>query len=330
VFPKLNWEQRPTGTLQNLYKERAQQIRDRYDHVIVMFSGGMDSWNVVHSFLSNNIHIDEIVTCWPRDERKYRSASSTDRRQSNVNSEYEYAVLPVIEHIQKHFPKVNIVLDDFSERLHGEVTEDSFKTMYSYQNMPGLVKFNNKTELEKIALSQNKKIALVTGSEKTHVTSINGDFYAFFTDQSNMSDDYGRNVEFFYWSPEFPYIPVMQAHYLMEELKRLVAETPDLKITKGDMFRKVYQAACYPEYNIETFQARKEFGSMLWTSDSWIHKYNPNYYYSWKWVVDQYFPQIDASLTEKVRGTEITAGLKLIDSPLYLVAKNTGIPDFKV
>ena len=43
VYSQYNWSKRPSGTLDELYKLRAQQIRDKYDYVVVHFSGGSDS-----------------------------------------------------------------------------------------------------------------------------------------------------------------------------------------------------------------------------------------------------------------------------------------------
>jgi len=56
------WDVEPKDTLDELYRQRAQEIRDKYDYVVLMFSGGRDSGNIFHAFTSNNIKLDEIVT----------------------------------------------------------------------------------------------------------------------------------------------------------------------------------------------------------------------------------------------------------------------------
>ena len=61
ILSKVPWKIEPTETLETLYKLRAQEIRDTYDYVILCFSGGSDSLNVLETFYYNNIHIDEIV-----------------------------------------------------------------------------------------------------------------------------------------------------------------------------------------------------------------------------------------------------------------------------
>jgi len=57
----LDWTQEPSDSFDDLLKERAQQIRDKYDYIILYYSGGSDSHTMLMSFLKNNIFIDEIV-----------------------------------------------------------------------------------------------------------------------------------------------------------------------------------------------------------------------------------------------------------------------------
>jgi beta-galactosidase GanA len=85
-------------------------------------------------------------------------------------------------------------------------------------------------------------------------------------------------------------------------------------------YREIYQQACYPEFNIDTFQVGKPFGSLVWKSDAWITQYNPKYQESWKWVTDQYYNSIDQKYIRKING--MTTGLKTYESPYYLIEDN--------
>ena len=60
-FSQANWNVEPSKSLQELYRERAEWIRNNYEYVILAYSGGADSTNVLESFYYNNIHIDEIL-----------------------------------------------------------------------------------------------------------------------------------------------------------------------------------------------------------------------------------------------------------------------------
>ena len=60
VFKLIDWTVEPSQSLKELYVERCQQLRDKYDYLILSYSGGADSHEILYTFLENNIFIDEI------------------------------------------------------------------------------------------------------------------------------------------------------------------------------------------------------------------------------------------------------------------------------
>lgn len=60
-FEAARWDVEPDQTIQELHRQRAEQIRQSYDYIVLYFSGGADSITVLNSFINNNIPIDEIV-----------------------------------------------------------------------------------------------------------------------------------------------------------------------------------------------------------------------------------------------------------------------------
>lgn len=326
VFSTIDWTHRPAGTLRDLYRERAQQIRDNYDHVIINFSGGMDSYTVLHSFISNNIHVDEVVTRFPNKAERKLQPVSTDRYQGNMGSEYELACYPVLKYIEKFHPEINVVFDDISECIEQELTVDDYLVSHSWQTLLSFSKFTRQTEQELRAIEQNKRVAVVTGAEKTHVLSQDGIFYGFFQDQSNGGEVPGRTTEFFYWNKHFPLIPVLQAHCLKDFIVQDMSANPS-KIYTPDDIRSVYHQACYPDYDIGTFQTDKIIGTWPWPSDRWIKKYNSKFVDSWSWVTSQYFNSIDQKYIKQIKG-QGPVGFQFQRSPYYKVADNTGLPDF--
>ena len=50
--------------LLEMYKERAQQIRDKYDYLVLHFSGGSDSVTALQAFIHNGIKLDEVYVKW--------------------------------------------------------------------------------------------------------------------------------------------------------------------------------------------------------------------------------------------------------------------------
>jgi hypothetical protein len=51
VFSNCNWSQEPSDDLYEIYRKRAQQLRDRYDNLVLYFSGGVDSTVILMTFL---------------------------------------------------------------------------------------------------------------------------------------------------------------------------------------------------------------------------------------------------------------------------------------
>jgi len=332
VFNAINWSHRPAGTLRDLYRERAQQIRDKYDYVIIHFSGGMDSWTVLNSFLSNGIHVDEIFTRWAFAERKFKDPDSSNKDSSNLSSEFEYAVVPVLDYIKKNYPNTNIVVDDYSECIQQELSESDFFASNHYQSMLSFFRFNRKSKFEQAQIEKNKSVGVVLGYDKIKCGISNNSFYAYFTDNLGGAQDPDRNTEMFYWSPNAPMIPVMQAHNILEFILDNLEKMKQLKLTGSDTkyistyYKHIYQIVCCPDYNPDTFQVAKPKGSMLWKSDHWINDYNPKYFQSWRWTNKQFLSSINDQYISRNAGTQV--GLKKCTSPYYIINNNINIPGY--
>jgi hypothetical protein len=106
ILSNVPWKIEPTESLETLYKLRAQKIRDTYDYVILCFSGGADSTNVLESFYYNNIHIDEIVMVGAFSQDKFVGDDS------NHNAEIHYGAYPTLKTL--NLPNTKITAMDYS------------------------------------------------------------------------------------------------------------------------------------------------------------------------------------------------------------------------
>ena len=61
VYGSIDWSIEPLESIQDLYFQRARQIREKYDYLVLMFSGGADSYNVLMSFVHAGVKLDEIA-----------------------------------------------------------------------------------------------------------------------------------------------------------------------------------------------------------------------------------------------------------------------------
>ena len=58
-YDQLDWSIEPELSLPVLYAQRAQEIRDKYDYLILHLSGGNDSGAILETFLLNDIKLEK-------------------------------------------------------------------------------------------------------------------------------------------------------------------------------------------------------------------------------------------------------------------------------
>lgn len=212
--------------LKTLYQQRAQQLRDEYDYLILYFSGGADSYNVMRSFIDNDIKLDEVCVKWPMSAIKANVyvPNTTDLSARNTLSEWDFAIKPVLEWLAHYHPtvKINIVdwTDNFSEKTY---SEDLFLHVNNYNDIeiPFMMSYS---ESEKYYIEKGKRVASIYGIEKPSVAYRDKKWFMGFIDMAtamgtpSLINPYG--TEYFYWSPKFPLLAFEQAHAVCEFLDK--------------------------------------------------------------------------------------------------------------
>ena len=84
----------PNLSILDLYRIRAQEIRDSYDYLVLNLSGGPDSMNILNVFVKNNIPLDEIVNHNSYDQTSVVTGSGN-------NADYIYNVKPRLKELEK-------------------------------------------------------------------------------------------------------------------------------------------------------------------------------------------------------------------------------------
>lgn len=322
VFDKINWRQSVNIGLSELYRMRAQQLRDKYDYLILAFSGGADSTNVLDSFLNNNIHLDEVLVHWPRRLTQGRYRVSADTTAHNVLSEWELAVIPKLEHIRNNYPKIKITIDDLDD-LSEEYSEDAIcitKNKFHYLNIKRQRSIARRTSQ---IMQKKSNMAIIYGFDKPRLLNVNNVLCAFFVDEltsvvSDLAPGYERNVEYFYWSIDLPELPVKQSQILYHlfrsqpalqkniETKCLkdIIYQPDInakivqQAEQAEMMRKITSEALYPAWNQQVFQADKpKYFAFKCEYHAWIKSYSDSQGLidSWASAFNQYNRLVDPS-----------------------------------
>ena len=166
-FHRVNRELLGKTTLPTLYRERAQQIRDEYDYLILYYSGGADSWNVLNTFLKNNIKLDCIYVRWPMKANEYHNFNTHDTSAYNFMSEWKYVIEPDLKWLAQHHPEIKIIVDDWSTICKPSYYNDKrFELNNHMHSASSLIRIQTFSDYEISLVDKGYKVAEIWGIDK--------------------------------------------------------------------------------------------------------------------------------------------------------------------
>ena len=235
VYSSYDWTKEPDTSISELYRQRAQQIRDRYDYVILNYSSGADSQTILDTFIKHDIKIDEIVSFV-----NYRATSDAQNVQ---NREVIELAIPRVKVLQETRPWLKHRVIDFTELILDYFKQESSKFDWIYQvNMilhPTVVaKQSYGTKVKEWAdmIHQGKQIGVIYGADKPRIHHVDGKFcvrfqdtIGFCPDVKSLSGQQPYTDELFFWSPDKPEIVIKQAHMV----KRYMNGATDIRTLSG-------------------------------------------------------------------------------------------------
>ena len=326
VFEKYPWHIEPTESLDALYDRRTKQLRDSYDYIMISYSGGADSQNIVESFIRQGLHIDElVVNTMEKANLKHTVIDPNNKDPKNAAAEHYLQTIPRLKEIEKRAPKTKITVLDMSDYLFNSWLEagDASWVMDKREGLNPLnvTRFNyiHFNDVRK-QFDKSKKLALILGVEKPRTfIHTNNKYYIRFTDRAtniitveNHIKDYDNAVvEYFYWAPESVDILCKQAYVI----KHWLELTPDKqqfwfhKNLTADLYRQVHERELrpllYTTWNNNWWQANK--ATLDWYSefDAWYiegHK-GTKHHSIWKEGID-YVKKHASNFVNKTHGFE--------------------------
>lgn len=287
-FAKADWETDPELSLREIYRLRAQQLRDKYDWIRIEASGGGDSTTAIFSFLLNGIHLDEIVFRYPKQLDKDVSNDPFNTKPENTLSEWEFAAKPLMDWIKVNYPQTQVTFHDYSDEVMGSdyMQDESwiFTTRDWFQPGHGAKHNNFALKQHRELADSGKRIGVVYGIDKPKVVLINNHWYTYFIDvfanhANPIVEDYTNiTTELFYWTPDLPEIVIKQSHMIKswfdqpqnQSLKNLVdypVSNPNLRTT----YEGIAKSIIYPDYDQQTWQTSKPTSSFYNEMDHWFH-----------------------------------------------------------
>jgi len=309
VFSTHPWHIDTQEDIKKLYKKRAQQIREKYDYIVVWYSGGADSFTVVNSFRENNIHVDEIA--------QYHEYEGEKDWHGYLNTEVKHVAIPQTQEFLKSMPHTKHRLVDLTPII---------KSMYKQEdNQLDFIYLANKsfgpgqlarTYLrEKISdwakiIASGKKLCFVWGCDLPPVNydMRNDTYYLQFKDiidgtgvgpRTQILNRPQEHDELFYWSPDAMDLMARQAHIIVNYMRNPPKEDLDslylntevnthaiaysgeyIPVPTRRASTKVndimyhltsagFHKLLYPDWKIDTLSLRKQVSTIFNLKDRW-------------------------------------------------------------
>ncbi len=273
VFDHVNWGVCPVESLSTLYEQRAREIRDNYDYVVLLFSGGSDSTNVLRTFLDNKIPIDEIIS--------YGAWNHVMDKMDVCNIEITIGAAPLIAEVRKTSCKVtHLNLFDWWDRCYQDETWifKSDTTLGFYTDLVNNALFD--LPWLKQIRDQGKKVCLVWGLEKPKLVVNQDSYWLAFEDQLLSSNIYSHSIhddfahENFYSHVTCSALIAKQAHTYLDYLEqRLSAQqitnflmSPDSQAEGTKLLRQLLYPHTWDESTFSVGKPKNPRFSIKWTT----------------------------------------------------------------
>jgi hypothetical protein len=351
VFDQYDWttEPEPDTGLGEFYRRRAQQLRDNNDYLVLSYSGGPDSQNILDTFLKYDIKLDEIVN--------FNSYKSTNVVEGTIhNADYLYNVKPQVDEIVKRYgtSKMKITILDEVEMLDTIWKEfrkrDEHEILFGANSFPSAPLYRGfwikHTKHIWDMILEGKKVCVIYGTDKPTLRISDGKYSMGFNDIFSCDtagmilsdpDLKGRNfLEFFYQSPDDVKLIIKQAHVLKRYVEKLdhpgyfeprepyfrMGNRPHLycesKEYSGNLKYKYFHETIYPDWKPVFITPKEGFLGNRPLDNWWVDSMDKSVSSIWKHGSEETFKKFKDIL--KVGTTGFT-GLPLTMSKYYSLEK---------
>jgi hypothetical protein len=321
VFEPFDWQTEPNQSLSSLYADRARELREKYDYLVLAFSGGSDSSTIADAFVNNNIKLDYLFN---------RTAISASKRRDSINDEGNlhnetiFSAYPQYQKYKEKQPWLEWIVWDYGQWIVDEWANNPLVNPYDTNSyMPNVLlkrKFNHI-----LPSLEGKKVAFIVGIDKPFVFYKDNKFYLIFLDEQILqqisdSDFYMKNnivIEPFYWSRTSAPLVSKQAHIL----KKFFKSNPEYlgHISKwpercdADLYRQITLKTIYSQDKINLWQPNKGSYKWIYTSEDWFHNCSndqavnnwKNFYNAFEMEAREIFKNDDSCLWVKNKGTDL-------------------------
>ena len=234
IYSKYTWNIEPEESLDELYDKRARELREKYDYLILCFSGGSDSNNILETFIRQNLHLDEIVTL----NTGYVLKAHTDinvknKSNDNLAAEHILNTIPRLKYASEKLPKTKITIIDDTESLITSLKDFEDESWILKRNdhlgalAPSRFNFFEMKDL-RVKFDKYKNVGIIYGRDKPKLKLKGNEIFTTFTDvafntikATTHNPDY-KNItsEYFYWNTSCLPMMAKQAHVVKNWIEK--------------------------------------------------------------------------------------------------------------
>ena len=251
-FSAHQWLEEPAEDLYEIYLQRAIQIRNQYDRVILMSSGGIDSTTMLRTFVDNDIPIEGVGT--------YGSFQFDNWGELTQNKEAHNVALPYIRQLE-HDRNIDLnyfFLDD-SKHYDKFIDEEWVYSTSNFSLSPQTFMWNfHQTDFQYQAQMEMGRTCIVRGVDKPRIfyedhkwkISFLDSCPGFFNSNDVAKEGSWYDNDYFYWSGDMPKLICKQA-YTIKNFFDALEDTPEKATLMKQLFsreKKYFNREFYHNY----------------------------------------------------------------------------------
>jgi hypothetical protein len=342
----LNLLAEPLQSLEELYAKRARELRAKYDHIVLFFTGGTDSEHVFRTFYNNGLKVDELVN-WSY-ERNLRE-KNYDLGLDIEALEADKLSIPLMKYIKAELcPDIKItsidytkIVTDFWTNMGKNWHETLDDSVIAALLTPGCAW---RADMDAInpewarMTAAGKKICFLACKEKVRVKRDTKGYYLQYHDNQNHRHKIGRinrkddpiNIEMFYGDDTTLELQLKLAHvltrsWLSNPVYHNYFERPVDRAWENAYANAVYGKRLLPLPYLGGKQRDQAFGKRYASTDAasvWFFEDKNS-----SWMRNWYAPmqEIASNLSKTFRDADdlMMRGFHLIDSKRYYFQLNS-------
>jgi len=224
VYNTIDWRIQPQESLQELYLQRALELREKYDYLVILYSAGSDSTNMIKTFIKNGIKIDHVMS-WGSKNNHYGDYSPSNSEITIAGS----AMIKELISMGIKFTFENFLEDELIKKTYHKEDWilDAGASLSPHAELMSKGMFAKKELLE--LAHHGKKVCFIWGKEKPAIELIKEKYYLVFRDILNElchatwnSPEYPLYHEFFYQRDTTTTTKIIakQSHIIIEHLEK--------------------------------------------------------------------------------------------------------------